>query len=444
MSGAGTIFALASGAGRAGVAVLRVSGPASGSVLDALAGGRPAPRHAALRRLRSVDGDVLDRALVVFMPGPRSYTGEDCAELHVHGGRAVIEGVAAALAALGARPAEPGEFTRRAFLNGRLDLVEAEAVADLVAADTAAQRRQALRQMEGALGALYHGWAGRLCLLLARQEALIDFSEEDLPEATEPALLAELVALEAEIGTHLADGRRGERLREGLIFVVSGPPNVGKSSLVNALAAREVAIVSQWPGTTRDVIETRVIFGGVPVTLLDTAGLRQTSDPLEAEGVRRAEQSVRTADLVISVFDASVGAVDRTEAAGAVSSEAGMADEVRRVQVANKIDLCAAPPAGAIGVSALTGSGLDALRTALAAEALALTDAGGAPALTRTRHRVALEAARLALQRAMGCAWPELRAEELRRGLREIGRVTGTVDTEDILESIFREFCIGK
>src|SRR5580698_10286029 len=299
-----TIFAVASGAGRAAIAVMRISGPASGAVLRALAGRLPAPRRASLRRLRDADGAELDRALVLWLPGPGSYTGEDAAELHLHGGRAVIEGVADALVALGARPAEPGEFTRRAFLNGRMDLTECEAVHDLITAETDAQRRQALRQLDGALGTLYRGWSDRLRLLLAQQEALIDFPDEDLPPEVEAQVLGELEALQREVTAHLDDDRRGERLREGLVFAITGRPNVGKSSLMNALAERDVAIVSATPGTTRDAIETRIVLAGVPVTLVDTAGLRDTTDPIEAEGVRRARARAASADLVLEVIEA--------------------------------------------------------------------------------------------------------------------------------------------
>jgi tRNA modification GTPase len=299
-----TIFAIASGAGRAAIAVMRISGPDSAAILRALGGRLPPPRRASLRRLRDAAGKALDHALVLWLPAPASYTGEASAELHLHGGRAVIEGVADALVTLGARPAEPGEFTRRAFLNGRMDLIEAEAVGDLVEAETSAQRVQALRQLDGALGAIYHDWADRLRVLLAQQEALIDFPDEDLPPETEALALAELAVLTRQIGGHLDDGRRGERLREGLVFAVTGPPNVGKSSLVNALAERDVAIVAATPGTTRDALETRVVLGGVPVTLVDTAGLREAQDAIEAEGVRRARARAAAADLVIVVGEA--------------------------------------------------------------------------------------------------------------------------------------------
>ena len=433
MRGSGdTIFAAASGGGRAAVAVLRVSGPHSGTILDRLAGRRPAARVASLRTLRGEDGAVLDRALVLWLPGPASYTGEDSAELHLHGGRAVMDGVAEALAAHGARPAEAGEFTRRAFLNGKMDLLAAEAVADLVDAETAAQRAQALRQMDGALGEVYRGWSQRLTRLLAWQEALIDFPDEDLPPEVEAAGAAELAALRAGIAAHLDDGRRGERLRDGLVFAISGPPNVGKSTLINALAERDVAIVSPRPGTTRDVLEVRVVFGGVPVTLLDTAGLRDSPDPIEAEGVRRARARAAAADLVIDVFDAQS------------SSGAVMACAAARIPVLNKADLGGAASGEGLRVSALTGSGLPALRERLASEARRLTDLQGPPALTRPRHRAALMAALSSLNQAEIAPLPELRGEDLRAALYELGRITGQVGAERVLDAVFSQFCIGK
>lgn len=289
-----TIFALATGTGRAAIAIIRISGPGCGALLEAICRrALPEPRRATLRSLWRAE-DLLDRALVLWFPAPHSYTGEDGAELHLHAGPAVIDAVAEALVSLGAYPAEPGEFTRRAFSNGRLDLLEAEGIADLVEAETQAQRRQALRQTEGALSTLYDGWAQRLRLILAQQEALIDFPDEDLPAEVEDVLLRELADLGLELRAHLAAGGPGERLRRGLVFAVIGEPNVGKSSLVNALAQRDAAIVSARAGTTRDALEIRVVLGDVPVTLVDTAGLRETVDEVEAEGVRRARSSCRT------------------------------------------------------------------------------------------------------------------------------------------------------
>jgi tRNA modification GTPase len=423
-----TIFALATGAGRGAIAVLRISGPDSAAMLTALCGSLPLPRRAVVRALRDADGELLDRAMVLWLPGPRSYTGEDSAELHLHAGRAVIEAVATALAALGSRPAEPGEFTRRAFLNGKLDLVAAEAVHDLVAAETDAQRRQALRQLDGALGDLYRDWSDRLRGALARQEALIDFPDEDLPPEVQADLLASVGALRAEIAVHLDDDHRGEKLREGLFFAITGAPNVGKSSLINALAEREVAIVSATPGTTRDAIETRVVLGQVPVTLVDTAGLRDTIDPIEAEGVRRARAHANAADLAITVIEA--GAPFAPVCGGLV--------------VANKSDLRAEQRSGVLAVSALTGAGLAELRARLAAEAAARTQSSGPPPLTRARHRSALLTATRWLADAEAAIEPELRGEAMRLALRALGSITGHVGVEDILDSIFREFCIGK
>jgi tRNA modification GTPase len=424
-----TIFALASGAGRSAVAVLRISGPASRDLLAHLCRTVPVARRASVRRLRDREGAELDRAVVLWLPGPGSYTGEDSAELHLHGGTAVLEGVAAALVALGARPAEAGEFTRRAFLNGRLDLLEAEAVADLVAAESSAQRAQALRQLGGELGSLFKGWADRLRRLMAHQEALIDFPDEDLPPEVGAALSAGISDLAAEIGAYLADDRRGERVREGLTFVVVGPPNVGKSSLINALAGRDVAIVSDQPGTTRDALEARVVLAGVPATLVDTAGLRNAADPVEAEGVRRARARAESADLSLVV-----------EACGAPRvSVAG-----RVLRIVNKIDLGGTVPDDAIGVSALTGAGMARLRACLEEAAAELTASAGPPPLTRHRHRAALAEAEARLRAAPQAPLPELQAEDLRLALRAFGRVTGSVGVEDILDTLFSSFCIGK
>jgi len=367
--------------------------------------------------------------MVLWMPGPGTYTGEDTAELFLHGGRAVTEGVAMALVGLGLRPAEPGEFTRRAFLNGRMDLVEAEAVHDLIFAETEAQRRQALRQLDGELGRVYRDWSDRLRFMLAQQEALIDFPDEDLPPEVEAELVATLMSLRSDVAAHLNDARRGEKLREGLVFAIVGPPNVGKSSLINALAERDVAIVSSIPGTTRDALEARVVLGGVPVTLVDTAGLRETADAIEAEGVRRALVRAEDADLIVEVSDSG-----------------HFADEPAslRIMVANKSDLGQPAQAGAVAVSALTGDGLDVLRDRLAVAARTMTETAGPPPLTRARHRAALLEALDRLDTAIETDLPELRGEDLRLALRAIGRIVGHVGVEDILDTLFGQFCIGK
>lgn len=432
-----TIFALASGGGRTAVAVLRISGEKSGALLDALCGRRPPPRRASLRRVRDAGGETLDQALALWLPGPGTYTGEDSAELHLHGGPAVIEAVAEALIAAGARPAEAGEFTRRAFFNGRMDLTAAEAVADLVEAESAEQRRQALRQMEGALGALYEDWSQRLMRVLAQQEALIDFPDEDLPADVARLLATEMATLAAEIAAHLNDNRRGERTREGLRIAIIGPPNVGKSSLINRLLARDVAIVSDLPGTTRDALEARLVLGGMVMTVIDTAGLRETEDRIEAEGVRRARARAAEADIVLAMHDASQPET--------VLDAAAMPHAGEVILVANKLDLASGRDIGdAIGVSALTGQGLERLSDALIAAGRRLTARTGPPPLTRPRHRAALEAALAALTRAMAEPSEELRGEELRIALRMIGRVTGRWGVEEILGEIFSRFCIGK
>jgi tRNA modification GTPase len=445
---ADTIFAVASGSGQAAIAVMRLSGPGSHALLGTLCGRVPPPRRASNRRLRDAEGAELDQAMVVWLPGPGSYTGEDSAELYLHGGRAVLHDVADALVALGARPAEPGEFTRRAFLNGRMDLTECEAVHDLIAAETDAQRRQALRQLDGELGTLYRGWSDRLRLLLAQQEALIDFPDEDLPPEVEALVLGELEALRREVASHLNDNRRGERLREGLVFAITGRPNVGKSSLMNALAERDVAIVSATPGTTRDALETRVVLGGVPVTLVDTAGLRDATDEIEVEGVRRARTRAAAADLVMVVVDAGANIAvglelqPRPPLAGGGKGE-GVSPQTTIV-IANKLDLGGLAPKSALGVSAKTGEGLETLRATLGDAARALTQAQGPPPLTQARHRASLQEAAARLAAAQTADLPELRAEDLRLTLRALGRITGSVGVEDILDTLFARFCIGK
>jgi tRNA modification GTPase len=433
-TGQAPIFALATGAGRAAIAVMRLTGAGCGDMLRQLCGPLPKPRQASLRGLwRRETGlapVLLDRALVLWFPGPRSYTGEDSAELHLHAGPAVIAGVADALVALGARPAEPGEFTRRAFTHGRLDLIEAEGIADLIDAETEAQRRQALEQADGTLSRVYDGWAARLRTLLAHQEALIDFPDEDLPPDVEQALLDDLTALRRAMQAHLDDGGRGEKLRRGLVFTIVGAPNVGKSSLLNALAGRDAAIVSAIAGTTRDAIEIRVVLGDVPVTLIDTAGLRETQDEIEAEGVRRALFHVKHADCVIAMVDDD--RVRDDTPAGAIV-------------VRNKIDLepvSAVTPG--IGISIRQGTGMDTLRAALAERARALTAASAGPALTRARHRAAIEETAGHLASALDMHWPEMRGEEMRLAMRALGRLTGAVGVEDLLDTVFGQFCIGK
>jgi tRNA modification GTPase len=422
-----TIFALSSGRPPAGVAVVRLSGPQALAAGSALAGGLPEARRAGLRTLRDAAGAPIDRALVIAFPGPRSFTGEDVVELHVHGGPAVV---AALLRALGERPglrlAEPGEFSRRAFDNGRLDLSQAEGLADLVAAQTEAQRVQALAQAGGRLRERVEGWRAAIVRLMAEAEADLDFSDEGDVTASRDAVL--LARLRDEIEVALAGAAVGERIRDGFTIAVVGEPNVGKSSLVNALARRDVAIVSEVPGTTRDLIEVALDLCGVPVTLIDTAGLRDSADPIEAEGIRRAQRRAAAADLVLHVV------IEATEAPlGQV--------------IVNKIDRTRAEPGwrdGRLHVSAETGAGLDALEGWLADWALRRVPIGEPPVVVRQRQRLALGRAQAALDEAAVEPDPVLYAEALRLAARALGEVTGRVGVEDILGDIFGRFCIGK
>jgi tRNA modification GTPase len=450
-----TIFALSSGRPPAAIAVVRVSGPQAGAALEALIGRVPEPRKAALARVRDPQtGEIIDEALALWFPAPGSETGEDVAELQLHGGHAVIAGVLDALRRIaGCRMAEPGEFTRRAFENGKLDLTEVEGLGDLIAAETPAQRRQAFRQLKGLIGDRAEDWRRRLIEALALVEARIDFSDEaDVPEnLVEPALRAAR-QLRDEIATCLADGRRGERLREGLVVAIAGPPNAGKSTLLNRLARREAAIVSPYPGTTRDVIEVHLDLDGYPLTLLDTAGVRQSDDPVEQEGVRRARERAAAADLVLWVTDASVSG-------GPLEDSAADRPKHEAVWwVRNKIDLvpegvCARTESQAkewvnrsLTISAATGAGMDALVAALADHAGQYFSATEAAMITRARHRRALEETVAALDRALGqgAREEELIAEDLRAAATSLGRLTGRVDVEDVLDVIFRDFCIGK
>jgi tRNA modification GTPase len=442
-----TIFALSSGHGRAGVAVIRISGPAAGVALDRMAPPRPKPRLAAFRRVRHPEtGEVLDEALALWLPGPRTETGEDMGELHVHGGRAVIAGVLAALGSIaGCRLAEAGEFARRAFLNGKIDLTAAEALADLVDAETAAQRRQALRQAGGALARLYDAWRADLIRAQALTEAAIDFADEADVGARACEEAGALVAgLLPQMRRHLDDGRRGEIVREGFHVAIAGPPNVGKSSLLNALARREAAIVSDEAGTTRDVIEVTLDLGGVPVILSDTAGIREVEGKVEREGIRRAVARARDADLVLWLMDA---ADPQLEPPPDLLRGAG-----EMLWVLNKIDLVAgdggrpAPHPGWLRVSVLTAEGLPELVRAIAARAAAAAGTSETPVITQARHRQQIEATAEALDAYLSGppADLELRAEDLRRAATALGRITGRVDAEHVLAEIFGRFCIGK
>jgi tRNA modification GTPase len=440
-----TIYALSSGRPPVAVAVVRISGPRAGDALKILTGKIPEPRRAAFARIRDPQsGEIIDEALTLFFPAPKSETGEDTAEIQLHGGRAVIAALFAALARMGdVRLAEPGEFTRRAFENGKLDLTAIEGLADLIYADTDAQRRQALRQLQGLLGKRADAWRTRLIEAQALAEAGIDFSDEaDVASSVTAQALAAATALQSEIAEALSDAVRGERLREGLVVAIAGPPNAGKSTLLNRIARREASIVSPFAGTTRDVIEVHLDLGGYPVTLLDTAGIRETNDPVEREGVARAEARAQAADLVLWVVDASSRETPPPVAAANAIIVRNKIDVVR-----SKADLASRPlpQARILDVSATTGEGVDALLgavTAIAAETLGSRE----PALvTRERQRLLLQEAHDALMRAAREASREdIFAEELRLAARALGRLTGRVDVEDILDVIFRDFCIGK
>jgi tRNA modification GTPase len=412
-----TIFALSSGRVPSAIAIVRVSGPQAGAALKGLAGKLPSPRLATRILLRDAGSLPIDDAVAIWFPGPASATGEDVAELHIHGGRAVLASLFRALSQFDdLRPAEPGEFTRRAFENGKLDLTEAEALDDLIHADTDRQRRQALRQLKGLLGDRARDWRARIIEASALVEAGIDFSDEaDVPaELIAPARI-KIKALLDEIQDVVASQGRGERLRDGLVVAIAGPPNVGKSTLMNQLARREVAIVSPHAGTTRDVIEVQLDLDGYPVTVIDTAGIRETDDPVEQEGVRRARARAAEADLVLWLSD-QPGAKSSREGAAPVWMVRNKAD--LDVQGFGPGDRPLAEPskAGAdYAISASRGDGIPDLVTALVVFA----------------------------QDFFGTS-EELAAEELRVAAQALGRLLGRVDVEDILDVIFREFCIGK
>ena len=448
-----TIFALASARGPAsGVAIIRTSGPAAFESLQALTG-KPLPplRKAVLSTLKDpVSRGTVDTALILTFKAPHSFTGEDIVEYHVHGGPAVIQHLLDTLSRQPAhRMAEPGEFTRRAFQNGKMDLTEAEGLADLIHAETELQKAQALSQMNGALATLYDGWRDKLTRILAHVEADLEFPDEDLPEGILPKLTPEIETLANAINSHLSDNRRGERLRGGIKIAVIGAPNAGKSSLVNALTQREVAIVSALPGTTRDIIETHLDIGGYPVILSDTAGLRPeqleesgpadtlSHDAIESEGIRRALTRAREADIKILLYDGTQEDIDpHTQA---------LEDETALI-VINKADenLRLNHPSNPLKSSAKTGSGFPEFLAALESKIAALIGKDESPALTRPRHRAALEDCRECLSRALTAPLPELAAEDLRLSIRALGRLTGRVDVEDLLDVIFRDFCIGK
>jgi len=427
-----SIYALSSGAVPSGVAVIRMSGPKAGDALAALAGTLPEARRAALRLLkRPADGALIDQALVLWFPGPRSETGEDMAELQVHGSRAVVEALFGVLAGEGLRLAEPGEFARRAFANGKLDLTAVEGLADLIAAETDVQLRQALGQAGGMLSRRAEDWRERLVALRAEVEARLDFSDEaDVAEALPTGFLAALETLRAEMRAALAQAAAGERVREGFRVAILGRPNAGKSSLLNALSRRDVAIVTEEAGTTRDVLEVPLNIGGYPVIAYDTAGLREAGSAAEVEGVRRARRTAQTADLVLWLEDCTLPPETLPEVEG------------RPIwRVLTKTDLASGRIEG-LGVSVKTGAGLAGLIGRIG-RAAADSLGSGAALVTRQRQVEAIADAAAALDMAMN-AEDEIAADLLRSASEAIGRLTGRIDVEDVLDRLFGEFCIGK
>jgi tRNA modification GTPase len=403
----------------------------------------PEPRRMVVRSVFDPrSGETIDRGLAVWFEAPNSETGEMMAELHLHGGRAVVNGVLDAIQKLGfCRMAEPGEFTRRAFEHHKLDLTQAEAIADLVASETAEQRKLAIEQMGGALHRLYEDWRTLGLNALAHLEAAIDFPDEDLPKGVADEVRAGISKLRGEIAAHL-DDRRGERLREGLAIAIIGPPNAGKSSLLNLIAQREAAIVSETAGTTRDVIEVHLDLGGWPVVLADTAGLRESGDAIEQEGVRRAKARAEAADLRLLVLDAET---DWQATMQALTGPSAHWNPAIDIVVVNKVDLRLVDAVGVMPLSAVSGAGLPEVLERITRSVAHLMEQGaGAPPLTRARHREALVEAEQALGRALAAPEVALAAEDLRLALRAIGRITGTVRIDELLDVIFRDFCIGK
>ncbi len=429
-----TIVALSSAPGRAGVAVVRLSGSRARFALETFAGTLPKPREAVLRRLRDHDGTAIDTALVLFFPAPASFTGEDVVEFHLHGSRAVLARLLGALTALpGIRLAEAGEFTRRAFEAGKLDLAAVEGLADLIDSETEWQRKQALRQMEGALGQIAAGWREQLIEAMSLLAAELDFSDEgDVSGPLQEQALAlaseVLVSLRAALGSFAM----GERVREGFVVVLAGPPNAGKSSLLNTLAQRDVAIVSPIAGTTRDALEVRLDLAGLPVILIDTAGLRDSTDPIEAEGVRRARAFAERADLVLSLRDSD-------------SEPYRIAEPGSLLQIATKSDLPGKLLPGELAISVKTGEGVRDLLAAIV-ERLQKLDQGEPALLTRERHRAAVADAVAALERATMAdhGQGELLAEDMRLAVAALERLVGRIDVEDVLDRLFAGFCIGK
>ncbi|WP_120498266.1 tRNA uridine-5-carboxymethylaminomethyl(34) synthesis GTPase MnmE [Kiloniella sp. EL199] len=447
-----TIFALSTAPGQAGVAVIRISGSNAKAVLEKMSSSFPEPRVAALIKLFDPEDKAeLDRCLALWFPGPASFTGEDVVELHLHGGRAVVDGTIEALAKLpNFRPAEAGEFTRRAFDNDKLDLTEVEGLSDLIAAETEAQRKQAIRQMDGELSNLVEGWRDRLVRMLAYMEAEIDFPDEELEEGISDQVKHNIEQLKKDIKHHLDDSHRGERLRNGIKIAIVGPPNAGKSSLLNALARREVAIVSDVAGTTRDIIEVHLDLSGYPVIVSDTAGLREieenTTDGIELEGIRRAKLHAESADLCLAVFDIEDrDNLDQETLKLLDSDNSFIAINKCDKTEENLSDTIFVPGFDVTSISTKSGEGIGILLEKLNTWVVAnMGLSGSSSGITRQRHRSALQECLDSLDRSLLTDLPELCAEDLRLATRYLGRITGKVDVEELLDVIFRDFCIGK
>ncbi|WP_306916768.1 tRNA uridine-5-carboxymethylaminomethyl(34) synthesis GTPase MnmE [Rhizobium mesoamericanum] len=431
-----TIFALSSGAVPAGLAVMRISGEDVPAVLAALIGSLPPPRQAALRSIRNRNGQMIDTGLVLLFPKPHSFTGENVAELHLHGGRAVVDAVHRELAEFpNLRPAAPGEFARRAFENGKLDLIEAEGLADLIAAETEMQRRLAVEQSSGGLSSIYYGWSDRLTRARALIEAELDFpDEDDVPGSVSDQVWADVSRLTEELASHLEQLEAGEIIRDGFKVVIAGKPNAGKSSLMNALAKRDIAIVTEIAGTTRDVLQVDLSMDGYLVKLYDTAGLRDTNEVVEREGIRRAEKIITEADLLIFIEDLSIDSVTEEPPKGAVL--VGTKSDLPRRSL-RQYDLV---------ISTKDGAGLDSLRGLIVQRLKAKVQPQSMAIPSRARHREALSTSLAALQASLiaPSRGLDLRAEDLRVASDALGRVTGRVDVENLLDVIFGEFCIGK
>ena len=434
---ADTIYALSSGAGRGGVAVIRVSGTKVLDVIKHLSGlENPKARYAYFRPLSNASGQALDNALVLYFKGPYSFTGEDVVEFQVHGGRSVISAIMQAIAEVkGCRPAEAGEYSRRAVVNGKMDLTEAEGLMDLINAETGLQRAQAYSQMNGVLGKKYEGWRRDLKHHMAYLEAFIDFPEEDIPPEKLERIDMDVKELAEKIALHLDDDKKGQKLRDGFQIAIVGRPNAGKSSLINALTQKDVAIVSQTAGTTRDVVEAHLDVGGFPVILADTAGLREGAEEIETEGIRRAVKRAEEADLILHVQDGARYPV-------AEKLPISLSDK-KVITIWNKVDEMTEIPAGILCLSAKTGQGVDALWQLIKNELTdSISTADGV--ITRERYRVALTECVEALNRSLYAPELELKAEDLRMAARALGRITGRIDTDELLDVIFRDFCIGK